>query len=86
MIKNKLTKVETLLNNHQQNIKELTKEIGITNNVNQTLITLLKWKNIEIEQIKENKNSNILGDFNKNLEKFRNLEKTLLEKYIKFFF
>lgn len=74
----------------QKNIKlfNLTKENQISKEINQTLVKLLKLKNVQIQMIKivnNEQDATKKADAQSNLEKFQNEEKKLLRMYIMIF-
>lgn len=66
--------------------ENLSRELDLSKDINKTLITLLKWKNIEVEQLKNSKtqNSTIISlseeDLDEKITKFKGQEKVLLNR------
>ena len=83
-MKNKLSKLDQMVFRQKAKINELTREADLSKSINQTLITLLKWKNIEIEHIKEDKKVESVfknpEESKRAMEKFKKQEKTLLDR------
>ncbi len=86
-MKSKLMKVDLMVSRQKSKIYELARETDLSKSINQTLITLLKWKNIEIEHIKEDKKVESVfknpEESKRAIEKFKKQEKTLLDRSIK---
>lgn len=58
----------------------IQKEFAVLKDINKTLITLLKWKNVENEQLKTGINNSNQEDFEEKMEKFKAQEQVLLKK------
>lgn len=99
-LKNELTitklKNEELILKHKRLTKEsqkgsnFIKESSISKEINKTLVTLLKWKNVEIENLKKSeeelKQLEEDEDHIEKMQKFKNQENTLMQKYFAFSF
>ncbi len=65
----------------EKEILQIENELDLSKNINKTLITLLKWKNIELEQIKNvNNQNNSEEDFEEMITKFKAQEQVLLKR------
>lgn len=66
-----------------QSVIKLQEEYDVLKNINKTLITLLKWKNVENEQLKNSNNQNSTcdeEDYEDKITKFKAQEQVLLKK------
>lgn len=66
-----------------QAVMKLQEEYDVLKNINKTLITLLKWKNVENEQLKNSNNQNSTcdeEDYEDKMTKFKAQEEVLLKK------
>eukprot|EP01017_Pseudomicrothorax_dubius_P037452 TRINITY_DN5490_c0_g1_i1.p1 TRINITY_DN5490_c0_g1~~TRINITY_DN5490_c0_g1_i1.p1 ORF type:complete len:309 (-),score=106.75 TRINITY_DN5490_c0_g1_i1:98-1024(-) len=76
----KTAALEETIDLQNQRIKFFTREIDISKSINQTLVNLLKWKNIEIQYMKELEKGKNDQDIQRNIDKFKSQEKTLLTR------
>jgi len=70
----------------ESEISQLNEQLDLSKNINKTLITLLKWKNVEMEQVKNSNNhstSTTEEEYEEKIEKFKAQEKVLLERLAK---
>ena len=67
--------------NQDKAFSQVEQELKLSKDINKTLITMLKWKNIELEQVKNSNNqSSSEEDYEEKIMKFKAQEKVLLGK------
>ena len=77
-------KSPTLPSPHSEETAQIQEELDLSKNINKTLITLLKFKNIELEQMKNNNNNHSFStneeENEEKIEKFKAQEKVLMDR------
>ena len=80
-------KSEFLNSKNNEEMGKIEEELDLSKNINKTLITLLKFKNIEIEQMKNNNNNHSFStneeENEEKIEKFKAQEKVLMDRLTK---